>query len=92
MAGAALLLAIVAMAAMSLIPRPRLRSLAAAQGRGALRSASPKPCNLGKALGGEGRDFVRSNLSKASLAAFGAGIVMGISPRLRKAILDLLLR
>ena len=90
-ASAALLLAIVAMAAKSLIPRPRLSSLLPRKDEEFFKRLS-EALNLGKTLGGEGRDFVRSNLSKATLAAFGAGIVMGISPKLRKAILDLLLR
>lgn len=90
-AGAALLLAIIAMAAMSLIPRPRLSSLLPRK-EGELLERLSEALNLGKTLGGEGREFVQSNLSKASLAAFAAGLAMGISPKLRKAILDLLLR
>lgn len=90
-AGAALLLTIIAIAAMSLIPRPRLRSLLPRK-EDELFERLSEALNLGKTLGGEGRDFVQSNLSKASLAAFGAGLVMGISPKLRKAILDLLIR
>lgn len=89
--GAALLLTVIAIAAALLIPRSGLRSLRRRKEDEFFERLS-EALNLGKTLGGEGRDFVQSNLSKASLAAFGAGLVMGISPKLRKAILDLLLR
>ena len=47
---------------------------------------------IGKSLGAEGRAFLSTHLSKASLVLFGLGLVMGVSPRLRKLITDLLLR
>jgi hypothetical protein len=85
-AGAALLLAMIALASISLIRRPRLGSLLPRKDEERLAEA----LKLGKTLGGEGRDFVQSNLSKASIAAFGVGLAMGLSPKLRKAILDLI--
>jgi hypothetical protein len=47
---------------------------------------------IGQSLGTEGRAFLSSHLSKASLVLFGLGVAMGLSPRLRKLITDLLLR
>ncbi|MBU6442739.1 MAG: hypothetical protein KGR48_02415 [Alphaproteobacteria bacterium] len=47
---------------------------------------------IGESLGAEGRAFLSTHLSKASLVLFGLGLVMGVSPRLRKLITDLLLR
>ena len=47
---------------------------------------------LGQTLGTEGRDFLATHLSKASMALFGLGVAMGLSPKLRKLIADLLLR
>jgi Na+-driven multidrug efflux pump len=85
-AGAALLLAIVAALSISLIRRPRPGALLPRKDEERLAEA----LKLGKALGGEGRDFVQSHLSRAAFAAFGVGLAMGLSPKLRKAILDLL--
>jgi len=48
--------------------------------------------SLGKALGLESRGFMTSHLSKASMVVFGLGFAMGLSPKLRKLITDLLLR
>jgi len=48
--------------------------------------------SLGKALGAESRDFMTSHLSKASMVVFGLGFAMGLSPKLRKLITDLILR
>ena len=47
---------------------------------------------IGESLGAEGRAFLATHLSKASLVLFGLGLAMGVSPRLRKLIADLLLR
>ena len=47
---------------------------------------------LGRALGLESRTFMTTHLSKAAIAVFGLGFAMGLSPRLRKLITDLLSR
>ena len=47
---------------------------------------------IGESLGAEGRAFLATHLSKASLVLFGLGLAMGVSPRLRNLIADLLLR
>lgn len=41
---------------------------------------------LGRSLGEEGQSLLRSNLSNATLGAIGAGILLSVSPRLRRAI------
>lgn len=48
--------------------------------------------DLGKSLGDEGRKFLTANLSRTALGAFGFGIAMGLSPKLRRAVFDLLKR
>ncbi len=75
-------------ALVSLIPRPNLIGLLLQEGQsfGHLGDA----LEIGKNLGDEGRAFIKANLSGASTAAFGFGIAMGISPKLRKAVLNLL--
>ncbi len=47
---------------------------------------------IGEALGAEGQAFFSTHLSKATMVLFGLGVAMGLSPRLRKFITDLLLR
>ena len=47
---------------------------------------------IGQALGAEGQAFFSTHLSKATMVLFGLGVAMGLSPRLRKFITDLLLR
>lgn len=76
-------------ALVGLIPRPKLFSFFAHNDDVLGRAA--EALSLGKHLGDEGRDFLKSNLSRASAFAFGLGILMGISPKLRKAIMDILL-
>lgn len=48
--------------------------------------------SLGKMMGLEGRAFLTTHLSKTTMAVFGLGFAMGLSPKLRKLISDLLLR
>lgn len=86
---AALLFAIILTFVVSLIPRPGLLSLVL--GDKELFGGLFDALSLGKALGGEGRDFLNSSLSRASIVAFGVGIAMGVSPRLRRAVIRLLL-
>lgn len=85
---ASLFLAVVLAALMSLLPRPRLRTLVPREYD--VLGRITEAMGMGKALGTEGRDYLKSNLSGASLAAFGFGIAMGISPKLRKLVLDIL--
>ena len=47
---------------------------------------------LGRNLGEEGQSLLRSKLSNVTLAAIGAGILLGYSPRLRRAIFSFLKR
>jgi hypothetical protein len=47
---------------------------------------------LGRNLGEEGQNLLRSKLSNVTLAAIGAGILLGYSPRLRRAIMAFLKR
>ncbi len=47
---------------------------------------------LGRNLGQEGQSLLRSKLSNVTLAAIGAGILLGYSPRLRRAIFAFLKR
>jgi hypothetical protein len=48
--------------------------------------------SIGKTLGLEGRTFLTSHLSNATFVLFGLGLAMGLSPRLRRLITDLLRR
>lgn len=45
---------------------------------------------LGKKLGLEGRGFLISHLSRASIMLFAVGVAMGVSPKLRKMILNMI--
>ncbi len=47
---------------------------------------------MGRNLGEEGQSLLRSKLSNVMLAAIGAGILLGYSPRLRRAIFSFLKR
>jgi hypothetical protein len=47
---------------------------------------------LGRNLGEEGQNLLRAKLSNVTLAAIAAGIVLGYSPRLRRAIMAFLKR
>ena len=87
---AALLFVVLVAVAMSVLPRPKLLPSLLRENDFLARAA--EALSLGQHLGDEGRDFLKANLSKTSAIAFGLGIVMGISPKLRKAVLDLLLR
>ena len=84
----ALLFAVILIALIGLIPRPRLRSVLPPEYDVLSRFAAAM--QTGKTLGAEGRQYAKANLSGVSLAAFGFGIAMGISPRLRKLVLDIL--
>lgn len=85
---ASLSFALIVVAALRLAPKPRLRMLIPPEYDvlGRLSEAA----GMGRALGDEGRAYLKSNLSGASFAAFAFGVAMGISPRLRKLVLGLL--
>ncbi len=88
-AGAALLFTLILTFVVSRIRRPSLLSLVPADK--ALFGRFFEALSMGKLLGGEGREFLNSDLSRASMVAFAVGIAMGVSPRLRRTILKLFL-
>jgi hypothetical protein len=48
--------------------------------------------SLGKALGEDSRSALGANIPKAALIVFGLGFAIGLSPRLRRLVIGLLLR
>ena len=48
--------------------------------------------SLGKALGEEGRGALGANIPKVALIVFGLGFAIGLSPRLRRLVIGLLIR
>lgn len=89
-AGGALFLALFFLLLVAVIPRPSLLSLFVSESNafGRLFGA----IEMGQNLGDEGRQFLKSNLTGSAVAAFGFGIAMGISPKLRRAVFDMLRR
>lgn len=83
---------IVAVVARAITARPaRRRNGDGADERDVLAGLD-EAISLGKTLGLESRTFMTTHLSKAAIAVFGLGFAMGLSPRLRKFITNLLLR
>lgn len=80
---------VVALAAKAITGRPARRGEADERD---VFTGLEEAISLGKKLGFESRTFMTTNLSKAAIAVFGLGFAMGLSPRLRKLITDLLLR
>lgn len=86
----ALLFALFLLALVSLIPRPSLMSLFA--NKSDVFGQFADALDMGKNLGEEGRAYLKSNLTGSAMAAFGFGIAMGVSPKLRKAVFNMLRR
>ena len=86
---ALLFVLMVAVLANALMRRPARRR---ATGEDGTLAGLEDAISLGKALGLESREIMATHLSKASMVVFGLGFAMGLSPKLRKLITDLLLR
>lgn len=84
----ALIFAILLIFLVSLIPRPTLMSFLPSEFD--VLGRFTDAVEAGRNIGDEGRQFLKSNLSTSSLAAFGFGIAMGVSPKLRRAVFSLL--